>query len=92
MDPRPIEKLEEAPMRKHRHLLAGAVLAAAFAAPASAQQSGGTKVGLLTCQTSASIGLIIGSHQKIRCSFAPDSGTAPENYLGSITRLDVSFQ
>jgi Protein of unknown function (DUF992) len=91
MVPEPIEKLEEVLMRKYLHLLAGVALAAAFAAPASAQQSGGTKVGLLTCQTSASIGLIIGSHQKIRCSFAPDSGAAPENYLGSINRLGLDL-
>ena len=52
-------------MPKHTHYLLSLALAAALAAPAAAQQSGGTKVGLLTCKTSASLGLIIGSHQKI---------------------------
>jgi len=58
--------------------------------PALAQQSGGTKVGLLTCKTSASLGLIIGSHQKISCSFNPDNGP-PENYQGSIGRLGLDL-
>jgi len=57
---------------------------------ASAQQ---TKVGMLTCKTSASLGLIIGSHQKLRCNFTPNSGGAPEEYVGMINRLglDIGF-
>jgi hypothetical protein len=42
--------------------------------PLAAQQAGGTKVGVLTCNTSASLGLLVGSHQKLRCSFKPDNG------------------
>jgi hypothetical protein len=78
-------------MFKHYRLLAGLILAAGLATSASAQQNGGTKVGVLTCKTSASIGLIVGSHQKIRCSFAPDSGGPPENYSGSINRLGLDL-
>ena len=60
--------------------------------PASAQS--GTKVGLLSCRMGPSIGLIVGSHQHIRCGFTPDAGGAPEHYSGSITRigLDVGFR
>jgi hypothetical protein len=72
-------------------LFAGIAIAAALAAPALAQQSGGTKVGVLTCQTSASIGFIVGSHTKIRCSFAPDNGGPPENYYGSINRVGLDL-
>ena len=50
-----------------------------------------TKVGMLTCKTSASLGLIIGSHQKIRCSFTPDAGGAPEYYVGHINRLGLDL-
>jgi hypothetical protein len=75
---------------KFLHCLFGVALAAAVATPALAQQSGGTKVGLLTCKTSASLGLIIGSHQRIRCSFAPDNGP-PENYEGHINRLGLDL-
>ena len=50
-----------------------------------------TKVGMLTCKTSASLGLIIGSHQKIRCSFTPDAGGTPEYYVGHINRLGLDL-
>jgi len=58
--------------------------------PLAAQQAGGTKVGVLTCRTSASLGLIIGSHQSVRCSFSPDGGP-PENYVGHIGRLGLDL-
>jgi len=78
-------------MRNYCRLLVGLAVTAALVAPASAQQSGGTKVGLLTCQTSASIGFIVGSRTKIRCSFAPDNGAAPENYVGTIDRVGLDL-
>ena len=77
-------------MPKRARFLVGFMLAAMLASPAMAQQSGGTKVGLLTCKSSASLGLIIGSHQKIRCSFTPDNGP-PENYEGHINRLGLDL-
>jgi hypothetical protein len=58
--------------------------------PLAAQQAGGTKVGMLTCKTSASLGLLVGSHQKLRCSFSPDNGP-PENYVGHINRLGLDI-
>ncbi|MGC2124929.1 MAG: DUF992 domain-containing protein [Xanthobacteraceae bacterium] len=77
-------------MSKYVRCLLGLAVAAALATPAVAQQSGGTKVGLLTCKSSASIGLIVGSHQRIRCSFAPDNGP-PESYEGHINRLGLDL-
>lgn len=47
--------------------------------PAAAQS--GTKAGLLSCNMGPTIGLIVGSHQHIRCSFTPDAGGAPETLL-----------
>jgi Protein of unknown function (DUF992) len=76
-------------MMKYVCVLAGIALAAALTSPALAQSS--TKVGVLTCKTSASLGLIVGSHQKIRCNFAPDAGGPPENYSGAITRLGLDL-
>jgi Protein of unknown function (DUF992) len=70
-------------------LAVGTVLSAAVATSAAAQ-SGGTKVGVLTCRSSASLGLIIGSRQEIRCNFAPDGGP-PENYRGHIGRLGLDL-
>ena len=74
------------------NLLAAAGLALLSVTPAAAQS--GTKVGLLSCNMSPTVGLIIGSHQHIHCRFTPDGGGAPEAYSGSITRigLDVGFR
>lgn len=72
-----------------RVLLAAAVLCAGLT-PVSAQQYGGTKVGTLTCRTSASLGLIIASHQNLSCSFSPDSGRR-ENYVGHVKRLGLDL-
>ncbi len=75
-------------MLKHCRMVVGIALLAALASPVLAQS---TKVGVLTCKTSASIGLIVGSQQKMRCSFAPDNGGRPENYAGSITRVGIDL-
>jgi hypothetical protein len=48
-------------MVKYRPLLVAAITLG-LCLPAAAQQDGGTKVGVLTCNTSASLGLIVGSH------------------------------
>jgi hypothetical protein len=50
-----------------------------------------TKVGMLTCMTSASLGLIIGSHQKLSCRFTPNSGGVSETYTGTINRLGLDL-
>ncbi|MGB6445804.1 MAG: DUF992 domain-containing protein [Xanthobacteraceae bacterium] len=83
-------------MLKFGHLFFGiaviAVLATLTLTPsARAQPAGGTKVGVLTCKSSASLGLIIGSRQGVRCSFSPDSGGRPENYVGHIGRLGLDL-
>lgn len=73
-------------------LLVAAGLVLLTVMPAAAQS--GTKVGFLSCKMSPSIGLIVGSHQRIHCRFTPDVGGDPEVYSGSITRigLDVGFR
>jgi hypothetical protein len=78
-------------MLKYRRTLFAAVIVIGAVAPSAAQQAGGTKVGVLTCKTSASLGLIIGSHQKLRCSFSPDNGGPPENYVGHVNRLGLDL-
>lgn len=62
--------------------------------PLAAQEAQKAKVGMLTCQTSASIGLIVGSHQRLRCRFAPDNGGPQEYYSGHVGRigLDVGIR
>jgi hypothetical protein len=75
-------------MLRRRLMILAAAIFLTGTAPLSAQPSGGAKVGTLTCRTSATIGLILGSHQKLQCRFTPDSGTG-EHYVGHINRLGV---
>jgi Protein of unknown function (DUF992) len=56
---------------------------------ASAQSA--ARSGVLTCQTSASIGLLVGSRQGIRCRFTPDGGGRSEFYTGRIGRLGLDI-
>jgi hypothetical protein len=78
-------------MFKHHRMLVTAIALLGTCTPLAAQQAGGTKVGVLTCNTSASLGLIVGSHQKLRCSFKPDNGGPPENYVGHVNRLGLDL-
>jgi hypothetical protein len=78
-----------------RHVIAAAagavaiVLVVASAEPAAAQQ---VRAGLLTCDVSAGIGLIITSQKQVSCVFAPDRpGVMREDYDGSITKLGLDL-
>jgi len=67
------------------------VLALVSAESAAAQQ---VRAGLLTCDVSAGIGLIITSKKELTCTFAPDRlGFMREDYDGSIRKfgLDVGL-
>src|SRR5450432_1550762 len=67
-------------------LLLGILLSAVSA---NAQGSK-TRAGVLTCRTSASIGLIVGSHQRLRCQFKADAGWT-QNYSGTINRIGLDL-
>ena len=67
-------------------LLTGFMLAAV---PASAQTHS-IRQGVLTCRTSASIGLVVGSRQRLRCQFRSDRGWN-QNYVGGIGRLGLDL-
>jgi Protein of unknown function (DUF992) len=67
--------------------LAAAILVLS-AAHVSAQT---TKAGVLVCNTASSIGLIVGSEQKISCTFTPEYNRVPENYFGTINRIGVDI-
>ena len=67
-------------------LLVGAVI---VATPAAAQ--GNTnRQGVLTCRTSASVGLVVGSRQRLACQFKSDRG-AVQNYTGRIGRIGLDL-
>jgi Protein of unknown function (DUF992) len=78
-------------MSWYRSMPVAAFLFVAGGLPLAAQQAGGTKVGVLTCKTSASLGVIIGSHQKLACSFAPSDGGPSDYYTGHVTRLGLDL-
>lgn len=67
--------------------LGSMVLTLALLAASVSTASAQTKAGLLTCYTSERIGLIIGSTQKLSCTFTPEYGPQPEHYLGTINRI-----
>jgi hypothetical protein len=79
----------------HRPLSAVAALAivaaVALPAPTMAQAPNRTKVGILTCDISGGIGLIITSHKDVACMFTPSQPGPREVYTGSINKfgLDV---
>jgi hypothetical protein len=77
-------------LSRHILKLLAIALLAGVTSPATAQ-SNQTQVGMLTCKTSANVGLIIGSRQKLQCTFTPSSGGAPDYYTGTIGRLGLDI-
>jgi len=57
--------------------------------PAHAQ-GGSNQQGMLTCRTSASIGLIVGSTQRLACQFKANSGFT-QNYVGRMNRVGLDI-
>lgn len=79
-------------MRRFFLILEALALAlAAATATASAQPVQRVKVGTLTCDISAGIGMIIGSRKTVQCLFAPDMPGAEEAYQGSINKLGIDI-
>ena len=80
-------------MKHHARLLLGAAAIAAVAltiqTPAEAQNR--TRVGVLDCDVSGGIGLIVGSRKAMNCTFSPSGQGRREVYTGSIGKfgLDV---
>ena len=79
----------------HRRLSALAALAVVVAlalpAPSIAQGRERTKVGSLTCDISAGIGLIITSKKELTCMFTPSQPGPREVYTGSITKFGLDL-
>ena len=73
-----------------RHFIGAAavVLTIACADPAAAQR---IKAGILTCDVSAGIGLIIGSQKQVSCAFSPELPGPQEAYTGSITKFGLDI-
>ena len=75
------------------HHVSAALLTAFLLSTAPASAQGNTvRQGVLTCRISASVGLLVGSRQRLRCQFRSESGRT-QNYIGTIGRLgfDIGF-
>ena len=69
---------------------AALVGALGLAAPTQAHDdSGGVKIGTLSCHERGGWGLILGSTRAVRCTFS--NGERSERYEGSITKLGVDL-
>jgi hypothetical protein len=73
-----------------RHAIGAVVLSliVASASPAAAQR---IKAGVLTCDVSAGLGLIIGSQKQVSCLYTPELPGPQEAYLGAITRFGLDI-
>ena len=74
-----------------RLTLVAAALTMTFLASSSAHAQNGAKVGSLTCRLSPSIGLIIGSQQRMACRFLPNNSTQAEAYSGVLNRIGLDI-
>jgi hypothetical protein len=63
--------------------------ALAFTAPGAQAQR--VRTGVLNCDVSAGIGLIIGSQRSVNCLFTPDGGGPQEGYFGTISKLGLDI-
>jgi hypothetical protein len=75
-----------------KYSLAGlALLVAATVSPARAETPPGTAVGSLTCKMAPSIGLILGSRQRMACRFQPSGPYPPEIYAGVMGTIGLDI-
>jgi hypothetical protein len=73
-------------------LIGAAMIASALVAsqiPASAQSR--TQVGVLTCKMGPSVGLIVGSRQRMSCVYQPSSGGPADRYTATMTRVGLDL-
>jgi hypothetical protein len=86
------------PMSNHRSvasLLAG-VLAIGLLVGLSTsshadQRQARLRVGTLTCIGQGTLGMILGSRERLNCTYAPASIAPPRSYYGTITRLGLDI-
>jgi hypothetical protein len=67
------------------------VAAVAAPTPSLAQRHDRTKVGALTCDISAGIGVIIASKKHVTCMFTPSKPGPREVYVGSISKFGLDI-
>jgi len=78
-------------MMTMRNMMAAAVLAATTVMPLTAAAGEAVRFGVLTCDISAGIGLIITQKQELGCTFTPDNGGPVDAYSGSIHEFGLEL-
>ena len=78
-------------MLKHLIAMVLIALAAGSVSPAVAQTPPTTSAGTLTCKLAPSIGLIIGSRQRMACRFVPNGAYPPEAYVGVMGTIGLDI-
>jgi Protein of unknown function (DUF992) len=69
-----------------------AALALALATvPATAQQTGRTRVGTLTCNISPGVGMVVAGQRQLSCIYASARGRAREAYEGTVSTLGLDI-
>ena len=76
-------------IRSIASLTAAVAMSALVASPAPAQST--TKIGTLSCDVSAGVGMILVQKQTLRCAFNPDAGGPPDLYVGRIDEFGVAL-
>jgi Protein of unknown function (DUF992) len=71
-------------------LAALAMTASSAAAQSGEQRQRPVRAGVLQCDVSAGIGLILGSTRQVDCTFRPTRGRA-ERYVGAIRRVGIDL-
>jgi hypothetical protein len=66
-------------------------LAVSSTCSAVAQTAPSTAAGTLTCQMAPSIGLILGSRQRMACRFVPNGPFPPEAYVGVMGTIGLDI-
>jgi hypothetical protein len=70
-----------------KHIAGACALAAAFTAATAAPAQERMQAGSLSCDMSAGLGLILGSHRQVYCTFTPADHAPVEIYTGAFTRI-----
>jgi hypothetical protein len=71
----------------------GALILLLAAASFSSERAQAQRIrtGVLNCDVSAGIGLIIGSQRSVNCLFTPDQPGPQEGYFGTISKLGLDI-
>ncbi len=65
------------------------VMAMLFIGETAVAQSAKIKAGTLTCKGKGNVGLIVGSIEKLNCTYVPADGGARRNFSAQITRIGL---